>query len=202
MMVSQYWLDRYFARAVERLLPSQHPELSERVRAYLRQGLKQLNALPGDDPFWINTNREPTVYKIGEYYGERYKAGSRDDKTLWTLIADRLLHCADNEMGDFFRPLLDRDFATMEWVIASGLWIYNNSGFSHTSSLRDLLREIRRDLPHLQDRLDGLRQGGTAHRLMMIDEALQLGSAKWAKLLGKRFRAASNWAFFVATNLA
>jgi hypothetical protein len=52
-------------------------------------------------------------------------------------------HCRDNELGIVLEPLLERDFANIEWIMAAGLWVRNCSGFSHTSSLRDLLVKIR-----------------------------------------------------------
>src|SRR6185295_13901977 len=125
MMVSQDWLDRYFTQHVERRLqvwgPAVDPVLAGRMRTYLRQGLKRLNSIPSDDPFWANTNREPTLYKMGCYFSKNLDRHNEDH--VWIVASCLLLQCADRDLGWLLQPLLDQDFATVEWIVAAGLWI-------------------------------------------------------------------------------
>jgi hypothetical protein len=187
MMVTKEWLDDYFGRHVERKLkewgPTADPMLADRMRTYLFLGLKRLNALPPEDPFWINTNREPTLYKLVEYFSKDIATDRHNEEKVWIIASCLLLNCADRDLGWLLEPLLERNFSSIEWVVAAGAWISKISGFSHTSSLRDLLVRLRNQLPELQDRLDSLRQNATAHRLLMIDEALNLNSKAWADAL-------------------
>jgi hypothetical protein len=183
-MGSEEWLQEYLDREVERPLSSSvtDPVLADRIRTYLRLGLQRLNALPSDDPFWNDTNGKPTLFKLHHYFTEKQDS----DEDLWILASVLLLRCADGKLGDLLKPLLDRDLSNVEWVMAAGRWVHQTSGFSARSSLRDLLVGLRNRLPELTARLEGLRQGATAHQLWMIDEALQLNSPEWTAILSDR----------------
>lgn len=187
MMVSNEWLERYLERTVGRPYgpwdSAVDSVLADRIRMYIRLGLDQLNALSPDDPFWVNTNREPTIHKLADYFGPRISSDPDDEDGRWIVASVYLHHCRDNELGLILEPLLNRNFANIEWIMAAALWCRNNSGFSHTSSLRDLLIKIRNSLPQMKDRLESLRSNATPHRLAMIDEALKLGSADWQTAL-------------------
>jgi hypothetical protein len=184
-MVSDEWLQEYIDREVERPLSSSDtdPVLADRMRIYLRLGLQRLNALPSEDPFWINTNGKPTLFKLHHYFTEKQDS----DEDLWILASVLLLYCADGQLGYLLKPLLDRDLSNVEWVMAAGRWVRQTSGFSARSSLRDLLVDLRTRLPELTARLEALRQGVTAHQLRMIDEALDLNSPEWTAALTDRW---------------
>ena len=187
MMVSQEWLDRYFDRHVERSggywVPASNPVLADRIRSYLRMGLDRLNHLPPEDPFWKNTNREPTLYKLSEYFGARIQSHPQDEEARW-IVAAKLLHNGqDNALGWVLEPLMERDFSNIEWVMAAGHWCRMNWGFSHTSTMRDLLTRLRSELPQLKGKLDSLRMTATAHGRQMIDELYRLDSTEWKAAL-------------------
>jgi hypothetical protein len=44
-------------------------------------GLKMVNGLPRNDPFWQGTNRRPTIYKLAEFCG--IKRGPQNRPVLW-----------------------------------------------------------------------------------------------------------------------
>lgn len=187
MMVSQDWLDRYFDRAVERepgyWNPSLDPVLADRIRAYLRLGLQRLYALSPEDPFWLNTNREPTIYKLQDYFGPRLSSHPDDEDARWIVTSLFLHHGRDNELGLILEPLLEKDFGAIEWIMAAGAWCRKGWGFSHASSLRDLLTRIRGRLHELTTRVDDLRLNATPHRLAMIEEVFKLPDPEWEAAL-------------------
>src|SRR5579872_2776240 len=133
MMVSREWLDRYYERTVERprgyWIPSVDPVLADRIKAYLRLGLERLNALPPEDPFWIDTNKEPTIYKVQEYFGDRIHSHPDDDEARWIVASELLHHGRDNELGWVLEPLLLKDFSNIEWIMAAGSWCRKIWGF-------------------------------------------------------------------------
>jgi hypothetical protein len=180
MMVSEEWLEDYCERHLNRQLPTHiDSALADRIRTCLRLGLKRLNALPADDPFWAGTNKEPTLHKLAQYFSERLDR----EENVWIYASYLLLLCSDGNLGRVLKPLMEQDFAAVEWVVAAGRWIRLNSGFSAKSTLRDLLIDLRSRLPELTPKLDALRQNASAHRLWMIDEAINLKSQDWADAL-------------------
>jgi hypothetical protein len=187
MMVSKEWLDRYCERNLERpwgyWQPSVNRLLADRIRGFLRLGLERLNALPPDDSFWVKTNREPTLYKLGDYFGPKVQSEPGNDEARWIIASLLLHHGRDNELGWVLEPFLRKDFANIEWIMAAGLWCRSIGGFSHTSTMRDLLMDLRTRLTELRPRLNELRPRATPHLLSMIEEASRLDSEEWAAAL-------------------
>ncbi len=186
-MVSAEWLARYYERTVGRPWgywdPTLDSVLADRIRRLLLLGLERLNTLPATDPFWSSTNREPTLYKLNDYFGPRLSSHPDDEDSRWIMASLLLYNGRDNELGLVLEPLLNRGFENIEWIMAAGSWCRKGWGFSHTSSMRDLLIKIRGRLPELRDRLESLRPNATPHRLAMIEEVLKLSSPDWEAAL-------------------
>lgn len=72
----------------------------ERSFASLLDALRRLNGLPRDDPFWRNTNRRPTVFKLAEF-GNRVLLKAPDDEL--TLLTRAFLDVAS--IGEFHPDL-------------------------------------------------------------------------------------------------
>jgi hypothetical protein len=90
-MVSADWVERYCERTLGKphgyWNPELNPVLADRIRHYLRLGLDRINALPATDSFWTGTNGEPTLYKLGDYFGPRLSSHPEDEDARWIMSA-------------------------------------------------------------------------------------------------------------------
>src|SRR6185369_9924150 len=58
-------------------------EFQEKIGQVIWSALNELNALDRSHPFWTNTNRRPTVFKLEDLAGMRLTADATDEFALW-----------------------------------------------------------------------------------------------------------------------
>jgi hypothetical protein len=97
--------DTEFFRAL-RLLPSLGCKdfLSTALESIFAS-LQRLNRLPRTDPFWHNTNRRPTVYKLHEFCQLVLQKDPNDALALWTVMAMSIFAGADSSYSREWRRL-------------------------------------------------------------------------------------------------
>jgi len=61
------WYIPEVARAFQSLIRMDGREFARFAYQAILTGLERLNQLPRSHPFWRNTNRRPTIYKLGEF---------------------------------------------------------------------------------------------------------------------------------------
>jgi len=84
--------------------------------------LNELNAFDREHPFWTNTNRRPTVFKLEDFAEARLTADATDELALWTL-AVRDSWCASNDFGSvYWKGLGVLGRLEIRWPIRAGLW--------------------------------------------------------------------------------
>lgn len=76
-----------------------YPALLTTIRDVLIRSLQRLNALPRSDPFWINTNLRPTVFKLPEFCARIVQREPDDVLSLWTMSALQIAHWGNFDPG-------------------------------------------------------------------------------------------------------
>jgi len=145
-MIPETELQQYIARNLDYVRDStcRDPEFRLRLYESLVAGLIQLNTLPPDDPFWVNTNRRPTVYKLSDYFAGVLSESPEDEQARWVLIADYVVNCDNNFASELLMPVVARDHRNLRWLVSAAEWVWRGSGFPVSEHLRDCL-EARRE---------------------------------------------------------
>jgi hypothetical protein len=102
--------------------------------------LQRLNRLPRTDPFWRNTNRRPTVYKLNEFCQLVLQRDPNDALALWTVIAMRIFHGRDNFYPREWRRLYESGQLETGQVVCAALCSGLTGG--DTEGFIELLIEI------------------------------------------------------------
>src|SRR4051794_4919137 len=71
-------------------------EFIGRVVEALYDGLRRLNGVPRDDPFWESGNRRPTLFKLRDYVYRVTGKNPDDVEALWVQASLYLLHGSTN----------------------------------------------------------------------------------------------------------
>src|SRR5579859_4401015 len=58
-------------------------EFAERAFNAIFAGLNRMNSVPRNHPFWQNTNRRPTIYKLAEFCSVKLAEDPHDLDALW-----------------------------------------------------------------------------------------------------------------------
>jgi hypothetical protein len=91
------------------------------------QASKRLNQLSREDPFWRNTNRRPTIYKLPEHCGEILRDDPNDVLSLLTIV---VLDVARS--GEFRSELWSRlnrlQAVSMEFIAFAAMLLWLSGG--------------------------------------------------------------------------
>jgi hypothetical protein len=144
-MIPEPELQQYIARNIGyvRDQPCRDPEFRLRLYESLVAGLIRLNNLPPDDPFWVNTNGRPTVFKLPEYFARVFSESPEDEQARWGLIATQLVPCDNNFASAMLMPLVARDYRNLRWLVSAAEWVWHGSRFPVTKHLRCCLEALR-----------------------------------------------------------
>src|SRR5438045_2824610 len=92
-METQEKTSDYFAREIQRSWPylrDASPDgagFPSRAKRALLEGLLRLDRLPRDDPFWHNSNRRATFFKLQDFNRRLVEQDPCDEQALWCQIA-------------------------------------------------------------------------------------------------------------------
>jgi hypothetical protein len=137
--VSEESLEDYTDRVVPSWFknpePPIDPGLVERAEYYTRRGLKLLDAIPRDHPFWKNTNKKTTVYKADLWFGQVLEANPDDAEARWILASIGLTGCSTG-LEALMAPLVLQDPSNLRWLVGATVWVECLSGADYTAALR------------------------------------------------------------------
>jgi hypothetical protein len=124
--------------------PPIDPGLAERAEYYFRRGLRLLDAVPRDHPFWDKTNNRATRWKAAEWFRQVLEANPDDVEARWILAALGLLHCA-SYLEALIAPLVLNDPSNLRWLVGATVCVECLSGADYTAALRRELTMLNND---------------------------------------------------------
>jgi hypothetical protein len=117
------------------LEPPIDPGLAERAEYYIRRGLKLLDAIPRDHPFWEKTNNKATDDKTELWFGQVLEANPDDAEARWILASLGLPGCVHG-LEALMAPLVLQDPPNLRWLVGATVWVGYLSGTDYTAALR------------------------------------------------------------------
>ncbi|MCC6738278.1 MAG: hypothetical protein IT452_04475 [Planctomycetia bacterium] len=116
-MVPDHWIEEKIAHGLKAFLSApQDPiwhEFGSRIHAILSQALRDMNQMAPEDPFWIGTNKEPTLTKIPKRYEMLHQIAPEDPWPRLVLWADGFAY---GQTARFMVPLIASDISEVAWV--------------------------------------------------------------------------------------
>lgn len=91
----------------------------ELATAALFRSLLRLNHLPRTDPFWHNTNKRPTWFKLTEFCYRLLRANPDDELALWTLGALEVGQSGDTFGQASWTPLHAQGRFELPWAVCA-----------------------------------------------------------------------------------
>jgi hypothetical protein len=183
MMVSDARLNEYADNVLKQYeddsLASQDIDLVRKIRTYLRQGLIRLNAVPENDPFWANSNRNPTLSKLGDYL-KRHNQHYRpiDGESEWIEVAYALHYCSNDFGRRHLEHLVELDVENIQWLIAAARWVWELTGYDTTDFLKQSLEGLREKLQDFDNKLTILRESGSYRIRIAAIQAIDILNGK------------------------
>ena len=110
-----------------------------KASASIFECLCQLNHLPRTDPFWTNTNRRPTLYKLNDYCRLVLENNPQDTLALWTMAALAVTWGVDGFGYEQWKALHALDNFDVAWPICAALLQGGHAGISDAVLARLLL---------------------------------------------------------------
>jgi hypothetical protein len=129
------YTDRVLSSYFRNLGPDIDPGLGERAEYYIRRGLKLLDAVPRDHPFWDKTNKKATEYKADLWFRRVLESNPDDAEARWILAAIKLKGCRTG-LESLLAPLVLEDPSNLRWLVGATVWVLNLSGADYSSALR------------------------------------------------------------------
>jgi hypothetical protein len=139
--------------------------LTGRLRWRLLDGLRRLDALPRDDPFWQGTNRRPTLGKLRDLAERELHRGPRPAWACWAYAATSVLWCCNDFGLPGWQGLHEQGRLQVAWAVGAAFHVYASSGFDTSSALAGFLSgeglsiETRNALEALEARVGGSFSG-------------------------------------------
>jgi hypothetical protein len=151
-------------------------ELARFVDQKITSGILRLNALPDADPFWVNTNREPTISKMADFCVQLLKTDPQDLDARWALFACDVSNGSSDLGYTVIEPLLVSDLRHIRWLSASAKWGYFSFGGAAIHCFHEALSKLGSKVPSLETRLKQLLEDkdpavreGAAWALSVLD---------------------------------
>jgi hypothetical protein len=137
--VSEESLEDYTDRVIpswfKNPMPPIDPGLAERAEYYTRRGLKLLDAIPRDHPFWDKTNNKATDYKADLWFRQVLETNPDDAEARWIVAAIGLNWCG-TRLEALLAPLVLEDPPNLRWLVGATVWVGYLSGADYTAALR------------------------------------------------------------------
>ncbi|MBF6469613.1 hypothetical protein IU427_31255 [Nocardia beijingensis] len=112
------------------------PAFAERMVQVLLDGLRSLDELPRDDPFWQKTNHVTTVYKLQKYAQQRLEHTPEDRAARWALVAIDLAFGANDGGLSWLGPMIADDVAVADAAVIIANWVAELIGPDASDALR------------------------------------------------------------------
>jgi len=135
-------LYRYFMESCPRLMEPQFEDdetsealrlgcdrLLRKVGECIFESLQRLNTLPRTDPFWRNTNKRPTIFKLSEFGRDLLKLNADDRQALWLKASLAVFYGAHDFGSENWKRLRELGDFDVSWAVLAGLWNEVNLGF-------------------------------------------------------------------------
>ena len=157
----------YLSSGLKNPGPRDDPGLAERAEYYIRRGLKLLDVIPRDHPFWDKTNNKATEYKASLWFRQVLEANPDDAETRWIVAALKLKRCG-TQLEALLAPLVPDDPSNLRWLVGATVWVWYSSGADYTAALRHELTMLNND-PAVRSLMQAprwkrrARPGGTNH---------------------------------------
>ncbi|QBS38846.1 hypothetical protein [Nocardia sp. CS682] len=127
-------------RAVESLnetgRAAECPQFTDRLVAALLDGLRALDALPRNDPFWRSTNGIATLTKVRNHAAQRLRAAPEDGAARWVLVAAEVAVGGDDGGLAWLGPLIAADAALVDDAVTIADILENLIGSDASQALR------------------------------------------------------------------
>lgn len=130
------------------------------LRASLFLALKRLNQLPRTDPFWSNTNRRPTLYKLPAFCERTLSANPHDIEALLAITALAVISVGEFRQGRWTQ-LLGRNAVSAKWVVFAAM-LMEMTGSVDTHHLAECAKAAGREAEVVSELNEAARNGGAA----------------------------------------
>ncbi|OQS13953.1 hypothetical protein B0T36_17765 [Nocardia donostiensis] len=141
------------------------PVFAERMVQVLLDGLRSLDELPRDDPFWQGTNHLTTVYKLQKYAQQRLEYTPEDHAARWALVAIDLAFGAIDGGLSWLGPLIADDVAVVDAAVIIANWVEELIGLDASDALRAACAWADSDRLRALARTD---DGPAIHRILAL----------------------------------
>jgi hypothetical protein len=140
-------------------IPDLDTGFAARLRAALVGGLRRLDALPRDDPFWEGSNRRPTLGKLPDFANHVLGHAPQEEWACWLLAACSLWWCG----SDFGLPGWEglRRLGRLEaaWPVHAACHVWRNAGYDPAPDLISFLNAAGLGLA-ARSALEGIAERG------------------------------------------
>jgi hypothetical protein len=102
-------------------LPFGGRELADRAITAIWSGLRRMNQLPRNHPFWHDTNCRPTYYKLGEFCRLELAESPDDLQALWALAVLPVWHFANDFGQEYWLALARLPGFDVRWPLYAAL---------------------------------------------------------------------------------
>jgi hypothetical protein len=117
-------------------------DVFSRMEPAILETLHRLDTLPRDHPFWRNTNKRPTIYKLRDFCEMVLRENPADEGALWCQAALSVSGC-DNLFGfQFWKLLHGLGKLQVRWPIEAACLVQLMSGVPTIEPLVVLLWEL------------------------------------------------------------
>ncbi|MEV6071193.1 hypothetical protein AB0L82_32000 [Nocardia sp. NPDC052001] len=120
-------------------------DFTDRLESMLIDGLRVLDSLPRDDPFWHGTNGVATIHKVRAHAIKRLEVAPDDRAARWTLVATDLAHGSDDGGLSWMGPLITADTAAVHEAVIVADIVENLIGLDASEALRRACAEVDRE---------------------------------------------------------
>lgn len=133
------------------------PEFASFLHRKLTFGLRRLDEMPREHPFWQGSDGKPTLGKVVELSRMVLKDSPEDQEARWVVFADRILTCSPDLEYTVIEPVILSDFASIRWLAAAARWNFAFSGVDPVMSLRPSFERLGKMVGSVEDLLTQLK---------------------------------------------
>ncbi|MCP9624845.1 hypothetical protein FOH10_16135 [Nocardia otitidiscaviarum] len=146
------------------------PEFTDRLASILIDGLRVLDSLPRDEPFWRGTNAVATLYKLGNHAVERLEATPDDRTARWVLVASALAAGSSDGGLSWLGPLITADAVVVHDAVMIADIVQNLIGLNASEALRQACAGVDREELRRRAPADGDAASGRVLALLEGDQ--------------------------------
>ena len=137
-----------------------------KVDAIVFDGLKWMNNLDRNHPFWTGTNVRPTIYKLFDFARMIHNSEPDNLRALWLLAVEDTFTGANDFGQEWWLRLWQMGSLDVRWPIWAGLWNEMMLGFGD-----DLVGRLLRQMGSPPEGRDYLAEIATARNARLREWA-------------------------------